>query len=47
MYIMSQGPSATLLEFTKARFIRLSFQKLAIAANDKVILGRALIHHKG
>ncbi|XP_023338185.1 laminin subunit alpha-1, partial [Eurytemora carolleeae] len=35
----AKGPSKTLLDFTKARYIRLRFQKLHILAIDKTILG--------
>ena len=33
-----QGPSRTLIEFTKARFIRLRFQGLQILASDLHVL---------
>ncbi len=36
----AQGPSKSLLEFTKARFIRLRFQKLQTLAIDQSILGK-------
>ena len=38
----AQGPSKSLLEFTKARFIRLRFQRLQTLAIDQAILGNRL-----